>query len=795
MKNFLQILFRVLFSTAIAGIFAVLVIVLYTNAQLPPVNVLEDIQLQVPLKIYSADGKLIAEFGEKRRTPISIKEVPETLIMAILATEDRRFYEHNGVDLRGMARAGLHLLVSGTKGQGASTITMQVARNFFLTRKKTFGRKLNEVLLAVKIENELPKDKILELYLNKIYFGKRAYGVQAAAQVYYGTTVDKLSLAQMAMIAGLPQAPSAINPINNPEGAQRRRAHVLKRMLHYGFINEKQYEKASKAPILTDYHGRFVEMSAPYVAEMARKEVVDKFGPDVYTNGLVVYTTVDSKLQNMANRAIHQGLTAYDKRHGFRGPIAKLPSTKKKNNTQAWTQKLATFASTETTLPCAITQSGSQPQGLLANGKTISLNPDSVTWARHGLKVGDVVMVEQQNKKWNLSQIPDAEAALVAIHPKNGAILALVGGYDFGLSPFNRATQSNRQPGSNFKPFVYAAALERGFTPASIINDAPIVFHDNSAHLEEAWRPQNDTRQFYGPTRLRVGLTKSRNLVSIRILQAVGISETIRIIQRFGFSKQNLPAGLSLALGTGIASPMEMAAGYAAFANGGYKIEPHIISKVVDSQNKVIYSSANSVVCPDCQKLTEENIDPDQTAEDENAIDKMAENKNTNSPGAKRIIDPQTAYIMTSILQDVIKTGTAFQAKELQRDDIAGKTGTTQNQMDAWFTGFNQSLVASVWVGFDSPKSLKEYGSQAALPIWMDFMRTALQGVPQTKPEQPRGIVSVKIDPDTGLLAQPGQPNAIFEIFRQDNMPSEIAQTEQSAPNVLAPNQSGESLF
>lgn len=815
MKNFFRIFIRVLLSTGVAGLCALVVIVLYTNAQLPEVNDLEDIQLQVPLRIYTADGKLIGEYGEKRRTPIAIQDVPPTLINAILATEDRRFYEHNGVDVRGIARASLHLLVSGTKAQGASTITMQVARNFFLTRKKTFGRKLNEALLALKIEKELSKDKILELYLNKIYFGKRAYGVQAAAQVYFGTTVDKLNLAQMAMIAGLPQAPSAINPINNPEAALKRRTHVLRRMLHYGFISEEEYDQVIESPVIASYHGRVIDIDAPHVSEMARKELVEKFGPQVYTSGYVAYTTVDSRLQSLAHNAVQEGLLEYDKRHGYRGPIGQLtPNAKGNIDKNAWAEQLKSYPKAQFTWPAAITSvTDTGAKAILPNHQEIELSFDSMKWAARQFSrlrlgpepqspsdvvaVGDVIYAEPSgSNEWIFSQLPEAQAALVALHPKNGAILALIGGYDFSLSHFNRATQSSRQPGSNFKPFIYAAALENGYTAASVINDAPIVYRD--ANVEDAWRPQNDTRRFYGPTRLRVGLTKSRNLVSIRLLQALGIGKAIKVIEKFGFERRNLPRTLSLALGTANASPLDIATGYAVFANGGYRVTPHIIQKVLDSQNNLVYETAAVTACPECQDLARK-YDPEGEEED-NAIDDLVKNKQSvpdnKQPGASRAISSQTAYIMTSILQDAIQTGTARNARALNRSDLAGKTGTTNNQMDAWFTGFNQSIVASTWVGFDEPQSLQEYGSQAALPIWMKFMGAALQGVPETKPEQPRGIITVRIDPSTGMLARPGQPNAIFEIFRQESAPNRTAVASGHERNLITPSgNSNDSLF
>lgn len=811
MKNLFRILISIITSLGMAAICGLVVVLLYTNAKLPPVNVLEDIKLQVPLRIYTSDGKLIGEFGEKRRDPIKIKEVPEKLVQAILATEDRRFYEHKGVDVRGMARATVNLLVSGTKSQGASTITMQVARNFFLTRKKTFWRKLNEILLAVKIEKELPKDKILELYLNKIYFGKRAYGVQAAAQVYYGLNVNELSLAQMAMLAGLPQAPSSINPINNPDAALKRRTHVLKRMYHYGFINKKEYTQAVNAPIKTHYHGTTVELDAPFVAEMARQELVDKYGQNAYTDGLVAYTTIDSTLQKKAESAIYEGLLEYDKRHGFRGAVEHLKT--KNIDLHNWANQLLRFPKTNTLMPAAVLSvSDNAIQVLMPNQKKVTVPFSSMTWAQKKLgplseelgpipsapsqvvSKGDIIYVELRQGNWLFSQYPEVEGALVALHPKNGAILSMVGGFNFYTSNFNRATQSTRQAGSNFKPFIYAAALEHGFTAASIVNDAPIVYKNINA--DEVWRPQNDNHHFYGPTRLRIGLTKSRNLVSIRLLQAVGIGKALAVIERFGFKKENLPRTLSLALGTIATSPLEIATGYASFANGGYKVNPHLIKRIYDSQNNIIYTANPAAACPECEELEEEGIDlmPDAP----NAIDKLIDysTKSLSKPSAERILDPQTSYIMTSMLQDAILTGTGRKALALNRPDLAGKTGTTNNHLDAWYTGYNQSLVTSVWVGYDEPRTLDEYGAQAALPIWMKYMGAALEGIPQTKLPQPRGIVSVKIDPRTGLLAYPGQANAIFEVFRKETVPSHTAQASESHQNAITPSGSdGETLF
>lgn len=792
MNTLFKLIFRVMISTGTMAVFCALVVVLYTNAQLPSVEILEDIQLQVPLKIYTADGKLIGEYGVKRRSPIDIDSVPEIMKLAILATEDRRFYQHGGVDLRGLARAAVHLLVSGSKQQGASTITMQVARNFFLTRKKTFSRKLHEILLARKIEKELPKDKILELYLNKIYFGKRAYGVQAAANVYYGTTVDQLTLAQVAMIAGLPQAPSAINPLNNEERSLKRRKHVLNRMLHYGFITQAEYDEAVDQPITAKYHGRYVEVDAPFVAEAARQQIFKMYGRKAYTAGFEAYTTIDSTLQTIGQAAIQEGLLEYDKRHGYRGPVAYWDlSSEEYSDRETWLKLLGNHIITASLMPALVLKLENDfIEVMLANGETVNVPFKSMLWAKEkvtSLRLGptpkkpgdvtargDLIYVERaDNNEWHFSQLPAAQGALVSIHPKNGAVMSLVGGFDFRLSNFNRAAQATRQPGSGFKPFVYAAALEHGFTASSVINDAPIVYMDEN--LEGYWRPQNDTKKFYGPTRLRVGLTKSRNLVSIRLMQQLGITRAINTISKFGFPKERLPRALSLALGTATFSPLEMAGGYAAFANGGYKVTPYVLQRIEDNQNNLIYQANPPTACPECSILMDTAIDPERKKL--NKIDKLIQSVPSDEPPipAEKVISSQTAYIMTSILQDAILTGTGRRARALNRNDLAGKTGTTNNKVDAWYNGYNQSLVTSVWVGYDNPRTLKEYGSQAALPIWMKFMGAALEGVPETRPEQPRGLVTVKIDPATGTLARPGQRNAIFEIFRTETVPTRRA--------------------
>lgn len=753
-------LFQKLLSLGIAVFFAVSLLLLYLNATLPSTAVLQDIELQMPLRVYTTDGKLMAEFGEQKRIPVKLEALPEKMIQAVLSTEDRRFFEHKGVDFRGILRAGMHMLLHRNKEQGGSTITMQVARNFFLTPHKSFIRKINEILLSFKIERELSKERILELYLNKIYFGKRAYGIEAAAQVYFGKTVDELTLPEIALLAGLPQAPSSLNPFQNPEGAMKRRNHVLSRMYFYDFIDEESYQKAIRAPIQTKATISNIECDAPYVAEMVRQSLIERFGEEAYTAGWEVTTTIDSDAQNAATQAVQNHLHAYQDRHGYQGPVKRLG----KGSLETWQAALNEIPTNTRLTPVVITDiNATQGSALKNNGKIITFSANA-NYAKK-LQKGDIIYLKQTGNTWQITQVPLATAALVALSPENGALFALVGGYDFYLSPFNRATQATRQPGSNFKPFVYAAALENGWTPASIINDAPLVLEDPS--LKGAlWRPQNDTREFYGPTRLRDGLVFSRNLVSIRLLQTVGIDKTIDILERFGFQKSQLPPSLSLALGTGITTPLEMATAYAVFANGGFKVTPYFITQIKDRTGKIVFTAHPTVACEDC-------VLPEFRA--------------------PRAISAQSAFMITSILADAIHRGTGSKALALGRPDLSGKTGTTNKKMDAWFSGYNSQVAVSTWMGYDENKPLQEYGSQAALPLWIEFMHSYLKGKPVIAPQIPSGLVQAKIDPTTGLLAYPGQKNAIIEIFKTTEVPQTIA--PETDPDVAFPEEEEESLF
>ncbi|HEN5564521.1 TPA: penicillin-binding protein 1A [Legionella pneumophila] len=738
---------------------------LYLESQLPNVDSLKTVQLQVPLQIFSKEGLLIQEYGEKKRIPVTYDEIPPTLIHALIATEDQRFFEHPGVDVMGLGRAAVSMLKTGTKSQGGSTITMQVARNFFLSRKKTFLRKFNEIMLAIKIDRELSKEKILELYLNRVYLGNRAYGVGAAAMVYFGKSLKDLNLAELAMIAGLPQAPSTQNPIANPLAAKKRRDHVLERLLEEHYINEEQYQNAVNQPITAKYHGTNIKVKAPYVAEMIRQSLYDNFGPEAYTKGYKVYTTIDGKLQNTANEVVEKNLIAYDHRHGYRGPIANI-GEKDSQSPKIRQKYLRQYPELNSLIPAVVTEvREKEATAALQNGQIIIIPWEGMSWARPALKrggwvgksptkaqqvvaAGDIIYVHPTEKSWQLAQIPEAESAMVAMNPKNGAIEVLVGGFNFSKSKFNRATQSSRQPGSSFKPFVYAAALNNGYNLATLINDAPIVVDDPSQ--PNLWRPHNVNLKFNGPTRLKQALVQSKNLVSIRILDDIGIDYTIDFLTRFGFNKKSLPRALSLALGSLSISPMDLTTAYAVFANGGYKVEPCLIDHITDADGKILLQAKPSVVCDPCDK---DKVDA--------------------STLAPRVISEDIAFLMNTALRDVIQHGTGRAARVLNRQDIAGKTGTTNDQVDAWFAGFNPNLVVTTWIGFDNPKSLHEYAANLALPLWIDFMKVALKDKPETELKQPENVIAVRIDPVSGLLAKPNQENGIIEYFRQNEVPSE----------------------
>ena len=795
--KFLRFLLRLalfgLFGTfwLLAGVY------LYLSPNLPDVETLRDVKLQTPMRVYTSDGELIGQFGEQKRNPLPFEDIPDQFIKSLLAAEDDSFFRHRGIDLMGLMRAVSELVLTGEKGSGGSTLTMQVARNYFLTLDRTFIRKFNEILLAIEIERALDKQEIFELYFNRVFLGHRAYGFEAAAQVYYGKGIAELSLAQHAMLAGIPKAPSRNNPISRPEAGKDRRDWILGRMLELGFITPEAYAQATAQPVSATHHGAQLSFTAHYAAEMARQEMLDRYGMSAYNDGFDVYTTIDSKLQAVARDAVINGLITYDGRHGYRGPERQLaPAQPDMDMTEQWLEVLRETPVVAELHPAIVTRvledrvelllSDSSPAELLWDNGLRQASPYRTENARGPgpatpgelLTAGDLIRVARRGEEqmWHLAQVPAAQAALVSLRPENGAIISIVGGMGFELSKFNRATQAQRQPGSNFKPFVYAAALEHGFTAASIINDAPVMVEDTS--LEGIWRPENDGGKFYGPTRLRWALTKSRNLVSIRLLQQLGIPALVEYSQQLGFDTANFAPDLSLALGTHAMSPLQVASAYAILANGGYKVEPYLIQRVDNLAGETIFEAAPLTVCRECEatqkppsaeaELSMEEILARQEAGEEEA-------QESGPPVAPRVMDERVNFIIDSILRDVITRGTGRRALVLERGDIAGKTGTTNGPMDAWFSGYNPDIVTSTWVGFDNytPLGRKEFGGTAALPIWIDFMREALRDSPERERPLPPGIVHVKIDPGTGLLAYSGQRDAIYEYFRIEHVPEE----------------------
>jgi penicillin-binding protein 1A len=816
-KKVFRWFFALVILSAILGVSAIGVAYLVLEPDLPEVETLRDVQLQVPLRVYSQDGRLIGLFGEMRRIPVTLQEMPDMLEQAFIAGEDARFYEHPGVDYQGISRAAFTLLTTGEKSVGGSTITQQLARNFFLTSEKTFTRKIKEIFLALKIEQQLSKQEVLELYLNKIFLGYRAYGVGAAAEVYYGKAVSELSLAQSAMIAALPKAPSRINPINQPERATERRDYVLSRMWQLGYITEQDYQQAVAEKDLAFYHGMTAEISAPYVAEMVRVKALEMLGQQAYTGGFEIYTTIDSGLQNAADQAVTRGLEAYDRRHGYRGAEAHIDLADM-NSPQQWNEVLEPFRPISGWLPGLVTEMEENLALVyLLDGQTVAIELQDwmakfISRDRKTVKpksfadvlaTGDVVRIRMDDEgKWALGQVPEAEAALVSMNPRTGWIRSLVGGYDFSRSKYNRVIQSKRQPGSSFKPFIYSAALERGFTTASLINDAPIVFDD--PELERTWKPENFSEKFYGPTRMREAMVNSRNLVSIRLLRDAGLEFSREYVLRFGFEDGDITKDLTLALGSASVPPLAMARGYSVFANGGFLVEPIFIDRIIDANGGVVFASQTPRLCDPCDDpalLDEEagNIEPEpellkpelrplDITQQKAGLDldpTLAAGKlapvRIESPAATapRVITEQNAYLVRSMMMDVIRRGTGAKAMSLGRKDLAGKTGTTNEQRDAWFSGYNSEVVTSVWVGFDNhdPLGRSELGGSAALPVWIDYMAVALEGVEDQQPVMPPGLAQARIDPETGLLTRLDNPDAIMEIFAAGNLPAMEAET------------------
>jgi len=816
MTSFLKYSTYFTLSIILAVILGISGTFLYLAPKLPDVQSLTDIRLQIPLRIYTNDGELIGEFGDKRRTPVEIENVPDTFIKAFLAAEDDQFYQHNGVSYKGLGRAVYQMLSNSRTQTGGSTITMQVAKNYFLTPEKTIIRKLREIFLSLQIEAELSKNEILELYVNKIFLGHRSYGISAAAQVYYNKSVSELSLAEMAMIAGLPKAPSAYNPIANPQRALTRRNWILGRMASLGYISEAEKQEAISQAISAQRYQVKTDINAPYVAEMVRQQAHELFGDSIYTDGLIIYTTINGKMQRAAQQSVQKGILAYDARHGYRGPEYRLKDLSDESKERFFENNRTITGM----LPAIVIEVNDKAiTAELDDGTTIELSAESLKDLRlyetediriKWKSLNDIAspgkairLLQHEDGSYQLTQLPAIQGALVALNSYNGAILSMVGGFEYYQSKFNRATQAKRQIGSNIKPFIYAAALSKGYTASSLINDAPVVFNDSQ--LENTWRPNNADNQFLGPIRLREALYRSRNLVSVRLLQQIGLIPIINYLEQFGFEKDALPKDLSLSLGSPNFTPLTVAKAYATFSNQGYSVEPFIISEIKNTEDHIIFQANPSLACDQCED-TKDASEPDlklapqdsisqpnnQTASQEKSIPVPQDsNENPNDQAllvqaprySERIIHEDIAFIIDDILKDVVKKGTATKARSLRRPDIAGKTGTTNGPTDAWFSGYTPKIVVSTWIGFDDNRNLGrgEYGGTAALPIWIDFMHTALQGQDIIKRQTPNNITNVLISKSSGLQANANDTDTMFEYIRSENLPS-IENTSEDGP-------------
>lgn len=765
----------------------------FLEPALPSVEEMRNVEFQVPLRVYTRSGALMAQIGEQRRTPVAYEQIPEVVRQAFLAAEDDRFFHHHGIDYAGVLRAILVNLVSGDRSQGASTISMQAARNMFLSLDKTWRRKLQETFLTYRMESAFSKEEIFGLYLNKIFFGQRAYGVAAAASTFFGKRLDELTIAEAATLAGIVPSPSTYNPITNVRLATGRRAYVLRRMHELGYIDDAEFKAAQEEPMAARAHAQLFDVEAPYVAEMARLELQARFGASTMDAGYKVYTTIDDRLQTAANRAVRIGLMEYDRRHGWRGPLGKVDA-EGKTRAEEFAPLLGEYSSVGILVPAVVVSLKDKSARVFVKGGDFAqIEWDGLSWAKavdksgalgpeptkaaEVVAPGDVVYVITDGKgNAHLAQVPEAQSALVSLDPNDGAVIALVGGFDYFANKYNRVTQARRLPGSAFKPFLYSAALENGFTPASVLLDAPIVLEGDG--METSWRPENSSGQFYGPTRLREALVRSRNLVSIRLLRSMGTEFSIDYISRFGFPKQTLPANLTLALGTLQATPLELSAAYATFANGGYRVEPYFVDRIENSLGEVVWRAEPKIVCRPCERAVDLSDVPlgSGGAQALQVADSIRGGRGylPQKQIAERVISPQNAWLITDMMQDVVRRGTGRRAMTLGRNDLAGKTGTTNEAKDTWFNGFSPGLVATVWVGFDQERSLgeAEEGGKTALPIWIHYMREALRGVPERRNEMPDGLVTLRITPDTGLLASGENPDAVLETFMTDHLPS-----------------------
>jgi penicillin-binding protein 1A len=777
---------------------------------------MRSVEFQVPLRVYSRSGGLIAQIGEQRRIPATYEQIPDLVKHAFLAAEDDRFFEHHGIDYIGVVRAVLVDTISGHKTQGASTITMQTARNVFLNLDKSIRRKLQETFVTYEMEHEFTKKEILGLYLNVIFLGQRAYGVTAAAETYFGKPLDELTVAEAATIAGLPKAPSQYNPIVNPQLATARRGYVLRRMLDVGFIDAATAEAANKEPMQARAHAPLFDVEAPYIAEMARLQVRQQFGIAAESAGYKVYTTIDGRLQAAANRAVRIGLIEYDRRHGYRGPVGHV-EVAPEGRPEQLDGLVDEYSTVGVLSPAVVVSVADKAVRVYVKGRGFAqIDWDGMSWARKAatgeapapppktasdiVAKGDVVyVVANNNGVAQLGQIPEAQSALVSLDPGDGAVSALVGGFDYFTNKYNRVIQARRLPGSGFKPFLYSAALENGFTPASVLLDAPVVLEGDG--IEASWRPENSHGEFSGPMRLREALVKSRNLVSIRLLRELGTSYTIDYVTRFGFDKRTLPQNLTLALGTVQATPLEVATGYAVFANGGFRVMPYFVDRIENAAGQIVWQSKPREACEGCERPVDlgDLVLTGNAEENLRNADSLRGGRGALPPDqvAERVISPQNAYLMTDMMADVIKRGTGVRARALGRSDIAGKTGTTNEAKDTWFNGFTPNLVASVWVGYDQERPLgeREEGARTALPIWIHFMREALKGVPDKRRPMPEGLVQLRVSSRTGGLVGPENPDGFMETFMADHLPAGNEEGGSVAQGAEGGAQSSEPIF
>lgn len=791
----------------------------YVQPGLPPAETIRDIPLQIPLRIFSRDGYLISEIGERRRILVTYDELPQHVVDAFVAAEDQRFFVHPGIDYRGIVRAFVQLAMTGDISSGGSTLTQQLARDYFLTREQKFTRKLREAFLAYKIEQEFTKEQIMALFLNKMFFGQRAYGVAAAAQVYFNKDLADINAAEAATLAGVLPAPSRYNPVYSATNAEMRRGYVLGRMHDLGYIDDNTYDEAMTWEMESRLYGAAVELNAPYVAEMVRSEMLKRYGEGTYTDGYQVVTALDSRLQKAANYSLRNGLLEFTRRRGYRGPITAIDLSDEILATPVTEWPVGIREMLEQYAPGGLSvalvtavHENNTASILLRGGKTDTLPWSGIRWANpfinrdtfgpapetaaEVLAPGDLIYVMPTTRgTWALAQVPEVQGAVVSIDPFDGAVTALTGGFDFTTSKFNRARQAYRQPGSSFKPFIYSAALEYGNTPATVVLDAPVVI--SSSELEAVWRPINYSGRFYGPTRMREALKRSMNLVSVRLLLfETGIGNAVRHIEKFGFGDAALPRNGSLALGAGAASPLDMAQGYATLANGGHAVKPYVIDAIYGPEGETLYRADPAIVCDACVPR-EPAFTYGDDAREELTLDQMIEIATVYQPDATaapelfeginiapQTVSPQNAFLVQDMMRDVVRAGTGRRAMVLGRNDLSGKTGTSNDRRDAWFGGFNADIATIVWVGYDDdlPLAPGEEGSRTALPIWVEFSRIALKGVPENQMPMPDGIVSVLIDRESGCPARAGQRNVIFEVFREGHVPECAATDEMLDP-------------